>query len=270
MKALSARNLERGFKETLKQKAVAKPRSKKDGSRPGSRAPETGVAKSAAPLTNTFQSPYARVEDSAGGAGEPEDGSEDLSAANKVTVEATQRRIKKFQKLKLWAAEEQVNGRSVFYWHIMSNRAMKILPAQAPTTVDELKALGELGDNILNEYSERLAKNIRSFIENEGLQEYVANRRPIKRPRSNEKESSSSGAAIPRSDLKTKRTPSAARKQPSDTNGKSNKKAPPPSNGRKVVEILDDDMDDDIDFLSIEIPNATKNAVPNNASKYFS
>lgn len=44
----------------------------------------------------------------------------------------------------------------------------------------ELSGLGVLGENVVNEYGERLVKNINSFIATEGLQQYI-DKRPAKR-----------------------------------------------------------------------------------------
>lgn len=44
----------------------------------------------------------------------------------------------------------------------------------------ELSGLGVLGENVVNEYGERLVKNINAFIATEGLQQYI-DKRPPKR-----------------------------------------------------------------------------------------
>lgn len=80
-----------------------------------------------------------------------------------------------------WAEEERMYGKQVYYWNILSNDAMKSIAAQAPTDIDALKAIGVLGESIINEYGDRIVKIVSSFIEQEGLAEYVEGRPAAKR-----------------------------------------------------------------------------------------
>jgi bloom syndrome protein len=97
--------------------------------------------------------------------------------------EATQKLVDRLKALvMLWAEEERLMGNSVFYWHILSNENMKTVAAQAPTNIEDLKAIGVLGENIVKDYGDRLVRNIGKFIEQEDLEDYV-NRRPPKRPK---------------------------------------------------------------------------------------
>jgi superfamily II DNA helicase RecQ len=82
-----------------------------------------------------------------------------------------------------WSAEEQLLGNNVFHWNIMSNDAMKSLAAGVPTTIEELKELGILGENIIKEYGEKIVKIVGKFIESNSLQSYIKDRRPSKRPK---------------------------------------------------------------------------------------
>jgi bloom syndrome protein len=80
-----------------------------------------------------------------------------------------------------WAEEERMYGKQVFYWNILSNDAMKSIAAQAPMTMEELKAIGVLGESIVNDYGERIVKIVSSFVDQEQLQEYVVHRPTAKR-----------------------------------------------------------------------------------------
>jgi hypothetical protein len=65
---------------------------------------------------------------------------------------------------------------------------VKTVAEQVPTTVEELAALDILGESKLNEYGDRLVRQIQSFVDEKGLQEYI-NQRPLKRPKRLESES---------------------------------------------------------------------------------
>jgi hypothetical protein len=55
----------------------------------------------------------------------------------------------------------------------MSTNAMSVIAEKVPLTIDELSALGVLGEGIVKEYGERLIKNIKAFIEQNSLQIFV-------------------------------------------------------------------------------------------------
>lgn len=65
----------------------------------------------------------------------------------------------------------------------MSNQAMSALAAQVPTSIPELSDLGKLGETVIQDYGERLVKNITAYIKQENLEKYVERRRAAKRPR---------------------------------------------------------------------------------------
>lgn len=67
-------------------------------------------------------------------------------------------------------------------WNIMSNSAMTQLAAQVPTSMEELSDLGILGENVINDYGERLVRNISSFVQQNNLEKYLE-RRAAKRPK---------------------------------------------------------------------------------------
>lgn len=75
----------------------------------------------------------------------------------------------------------------------MNNNAMRTLANQVPTSMEELTALGILGENVVKEYGERLVKNINSFLQQNDLQEYISRRAP-KRSKS-DRESGASSAS---------------------------------------------------------------------------
>jgi bloom syndrome protein len=102
----------------------------------------------------------------------------DTAILSQVHTEALKKRLTKL--VEMWAEEEQMNGNNVFYWHIMSNKAISSLSNQVPTTTGELASLGVLGENIIKEYGDRLLKNINAFLEQEKLKgEIEAQGRPI-------------------------------------------------------------------------------------------
>jgi hypothetical protein len=118
---------------------------------------------------------------------------------------------------------------------------MKTIAAQVPMTIEELKALGLLGENIIKEYGERIVKVVSSYVAQENLEEYI-NRRPTKRAKLD-----SAGAS------------SATAKKP-------------------AVVVLDDsdesrdEFDDGIDYSAIEIPDlkpAAEATKHKKASPYF-
>lgn len=92
--------------------------------------------------------------------------------------------LKLYQRIRkatgIWAAEEQMNGNAIYYWNIMSNSVMKQCAAQFPTTVEELQALGVLGENVIKEYGGRLLKCIRAFIQQEGLDSLVKQKQQMR------------------------------------------------------------------------------------------
>jgi superfamily II DNA helicase RecQ len=84
-----------------------------------------------------------------------------------------------------WAREEAMLGnKSVFYWNIMSNHAMKAIASAAPMTLAELSEVGVLGAEILKSYGDRLVRVIVAFVEMEDLGSQVASAKKVaKRPR---------------------------------------------------------------------------------------
>lgn len=81
-----------------------------------------------------------------------------------------------------WADEEIMCGKNIFYWHIMSNEAMKAIAAKVPRTENELKAIGILGVDVLKDYGARIVKVVDSYITQNNLEETLAKPlRPIKR-----------------------------------------------------------------------------------------
>jgi hypothetical protein len=64
----------------------------------------------------------------------------------------------------------------------MSHQQVKVIAAQAPTTIEELGECG-LPENVQKNYGERLLKNINTYIEMEKLESYLE-ARPKKKPKS--------------------------------------------------------------------------------------
>jgi superfamily II DNA helicase RecQ len=85
------------------------------------------------------------------------------------------------------AEEERLNGRKVFYWNIVSQAAIKSIASQVPMSLEELKGLGVLGENIVKLYGGRIVKIIRDFVEQNSLGDSVSNRpSPPKRHKTND------------------------------------------------------------------------------------
>lgn len=85
--------------------------------------------------------------------------------------------------------------------------------------MEELKALGILGENVEKEYGERLVKNIKAYVNQENLQHYL-DARNAKRPKLN--------GSTPKKNCDEKSTP-------------------------QIVDI-EDEFATEIDFNAIEIP----------------
>ena len=80
-----------------------------------------------------------------------------------------------------WADEAKMCGKSMFYWNIMSNDSMKLIAARVPMSMEALKAVGVLGENVIKDYGERIVAVVSSFIEQKDLGDYVLQHRPNKR-----------------------------------------------------------------------------------------
>ena len=55
---------------------------------------------------------------------------------------------------------------------------MKTIASNAPTTIDDLKALGIIGEKKLEEYGARIVKPIKTFVDKEGLESELSRKRP--------------------------------------------------------------------------------------------
>lgn len=74
----------------------------------------------------------------------------------------------------------QCGGTITSYWHILSTDNLRNFSRQVPMTIEELKAMESLGENIIEQYGDRIVKMITAFIETNKLGQY-ADRRPMKR-----------------------------------------------------------------------------------------
>ena len=114
-------------------------------------------------------------------------------------------------------------------------------------TKEDLAAMGVLGENKLEEYGDRLIRQITAFVKKENLTEYVKSRPNSKRAKQ------ADGTAAEKKILEEK--------QPAKTGSHVKK---------EIIEIDDEDDDEfddcDIDFAAIELPK-----VPSTQSKssYF-
>ena len=128
----------------------------------------------------------------------------------------------------------------------MSNSAMTQLAAQVPTSMEELSDLGILGENVVNDYGERLVRNISSFVQQNNLEKYLE-RRAAKRPKVLAGGTAAAAAAAPSSSA-------AAAARSTGTGGASSSRLASKGIGKE-----NEDFDAGIDFASIDLP-ATGNA----------
>jgi bloom syndrome protein len=77
-------------------------------------------------------------------------------------------------------AERMMSGSDVYYWNILSNSTVKQVALCAPTTVEELRAMSIVGENIIKEYGEQLVRAVNRFIDENNLESFIA-QRPAKR-----------------------------------------------------------------------------------------
>jgi len=80
-----------------------------------------------------------------------------------------------------WAEEERLYGKELFYWQILSNAAIKRIAMQTPLDIDDLQAMGIIGENIIKAYGDRIVKMVSAFIQAHNLEEYITKARPNKR-----------------------------------------------------------------------------------------
>lgn len=98
-------------------------------------------------------------------------------AASVLQVDHTQDLADRIKTLaKNWSEEERMCGRNIYYWNILSNNTMKAIASRRPQTVEELKEVGGLGENIIKEYGERIVKIVVSYINQNGLQDSTRKR----------------------------------------------------------------------------------------------
>jgi bloom syndrome protein len=162
-------------------------------------------------------------------------------APSVLPSDATQELVERIKTLaQNWSEEEKmIGGKNVFYWHILSNNSMKSIASQLPTTVEELKGMGELGENIVEVYGERLVRVVKAFVETKGLEEYLKKKPPSKKHKVTE--SSRNG-----------------------TDGVVNNVA---MNQSSIVHVLDDEFDAGIDFAMIDLPDSS--AGSDSGSRFF-
>lgn len=102
-------------------------------------------------------------------------------APSLLPQEATQKLVDQIKTLaQNWSEEERMIGNNIFYWHILSNSAMKSIASQLPTNLAELRALGELGEQIIKDYGPRLVRVVQAYVEANGLQGLVKSRKKPK------------------------------------------------------------------------------------------
>jgi hypothetical protein len=133
-------------------------------------------------------------------------------------------------------------------WNIMSNSAMTQLAAQVPTSMEELSDLGILGENVVNDYGERLVRNISSFVQQNNLEKYLE-RRAAKRPKV---------AGVTRSTTSVGAAASSTSSSGAATTS---------GLATKGIGKENEDFDAGIDFAAIDLPTSTGNSgAPGTAS----
>jgi hypothetical protein len=129
-------------------------------------------------------------------------------------------------------------------WNILSTDVIRNIAASVPTSVEDLSESGVLGDQKLKEYGERLVKQIKKFVEDNQLEDFLS-KRPLKRAKIvSEKHGPSSTSSGPK------------KKQESST-------AKSKTNTTIVIELDDDDDDEfaaDIDFSAIDLPSGSSSS----------
>ena len=80
-----------------------------------------------------------------------------------------------------WASEETILGNTKYYWHILGNEVMKNIAATVPTTMEELREIDGLGENVIKQYGERILQAVENFIKVNDLGEYLAKRPAAKK-----------------------------------------------------------------------------------------
>jgi bloom syndrome protein len=145
-------------------------------------------------------------------------------AASTLQVDHTQNLAERIKLLaQNWSEEERMCGKNIYYWNILSNNTMKAIASRRPRTIEELKDVGGLGENIISEYGDRIVKVVVSYINQNGLDDMT---RATKRP-----------------------------KIPSDSDS-TNQRTATNNLSSNIVEISDkdDEFDAGIDFSTIELP----------------
>ena len=94
------------------------------------------------------------------------------------------------------AEEEQMNGEKVFYWNILTMDNISQISNEVPTTTEELAECG-IPVKIQKTYGERIVKVVQSFIQMNGLQEYIDKRPKKKIKAADGKPSAAAAASFP-------------------------------------------------------------------------
>lgn len=230
--------LPKSSENTPKEKIPEKAKSRKTAKTGGAGTAKTASKRSAKEATSTPMEAFA-VDDSDDNGSQdnflpsPFDTSKPDSNSVRaiLPVEPTRKLLERIKTLvKNWAEEERMLGKSIFYWNILSNEAMKAIASQVPTTIDDLKAVGVLGENIIKDYGERITSIVSAFLTQEKLHHLIDDKnRPSKRVKVSPTDSSRTNYTVGSSILVNQ------------------------SNFVKIDQD-DDEFDNGIDFMSIDIP----------------
>ena len=78
----------------------------------------------------------------------------------------------------------------------MTNKVIKTIASQCPTTLEELEAVDGLGQQKFKEYGERLIRAIAHFVQSENLEELVAKRKSSRPTKARKVTSQSNTASV--------------------------------------------------------------------------
>ena len=65
-------------------------------------------------------------------------------------------------------------GANVFCWNVMSDPSMRAIAEQVPMSMQDLKAMGTLGENIIKECCARVVKLVAMCVRGHGLEGHLS------------------------------------------------------------------------------------------------
>lgn len=140
---------------------------------------KTSTSRAKSPIHSTLEVIELDSDEENGGLPTSSIGKKNPADVSVIPPDMSQKLVENMKKFVTnWADEERFNGNNIFYWHIMSNSAMKMIATLVPTTLEELKEI--LAEKIVKQYGERIIKLVTAFVSQNGLEGYIR-QRPAKR-----------------------------------------------------------------------------------------